>query len=81
MEKTYIAKGLLEFQMVIPVGGAKIRICFSGGSMGSNGVLPARYTTDNPVIQKIIDNSEQMHTGRIACLTPEKEEEEEDKKV
>lgn len=68
MEKTYIAKGLLEFQMVIPIGRAKIRICFSGGSMGSNGVLPARYTTDNPVIQKIIEDSEHMKKGRIAIL-------------
>ena len=68
MEKTYIAKGLLEFRMAIPLGGAIIRICFSGGSMGSNGILPARYTTDNPVIQKIIEDSPHYHKGRIDVL-------------
>lgn len=68
MTKTYIAKGLLEFQMTIPVGGAYIRICFSGGSMGSNGVLPARYSTDNEAIQKIIENSDHFFEGKIALL-------------
>lgn len=64
--KTYIAKGLLEYQMTINVGGAIIRICFSGGSMGSNGVISARYTTDNKAIQRLIEESRQ-YKDRIIC--------------
>lgn len=57
MTKTYIARGLLDYQATLNVGGAMIRICFSGGSMGTNGIISARYTTDNAALQKIIENS------------------------
>lgn len=65
---TFIAPGLLEFKMTLNVGGALLPICFSGGSMGSNGVLPARYTTDNQAIQKIIMESPQFKSKRIRRL-------------
>ena len=68
MKKTYAARGLLEWQMVIDVKGALLRICFSGGSMGTNGVLAARYVTDNPAIQKMIENSEQFRKGIVYLL-------------
>lgn len=63
--KTYAARGLLDWQMAINAGGAIIRLRFSGGSMGSNGVIPAKYTTDNPVIQHLIETSEHFKNGRI----------------
>ena len=63
--KTYIAKGLIEFNMHIRVGGASLRICFSGGTMGSNGVIPAKYSTDNPALQAIIEKSDQFKKGMI----------------
>ena len=63
--KTYIAKGLLDFQMSVNVQGAIIRICFSGGYMGPNGVVSARYSTDNPALQKIIEQSEHFKIGRV----------------
>lgn len=68
MTKTYIARGLLEWQLALKISGAVIRICFSGGSMGSNGVIPAKYVTDNPAIQSIIEKSEYFKNGRIYCL-------------
>ena len=67
-KKTYAARGLLEWQMALNVGGAILRICFSGGSMGSNGVLPAKYTTDNPAIQKVIEKSKHFISGKIFLL-------------
>lgn len=67
-EKTYAARGLLEWQTVINTGGARIRICFSGGSMGTNGVLPAKYTTDNPAIQRMIEDSPYFKKGRIYVM-------------
>lgn len=62
---TYAARGLLDWQLALNVAGAIIRICFSGGSMGSNGVVPARYTTDNPAIQKIIEKTRYFEKGKI----------------
>ena len=72
MMKTYIAKGLLDFRMSVEVGGAIIRILFSGGSMSANGVIPSRYSTDNPALQKIIEGSQQYKSGRVQLLNPPK---------
>lgn len=63
--KTYGIRGLLECHLSIPSGGAEIKIHFSGGSMGSNGILPARYTTRNPAIQYLIENSGEYKSGVI----------------
>ncbi|MCH5232004.1 MAG: hypothetical protein J1E78_00090 [Muribaculaceae bacterium] len=65
MKKTYYAKGLLEWQVALKHNGIVLRLCFSGGSMGSNGVIPARYETDNPVIQRIIEGSDYFKEKRI----------------
>lgn len=70
-KKTYAARGLLDWQMALNVGGAILRICFSGGSMGINGVIPARYTTDNEALQRIIENTPQFNSGRIFLLHEE----------
>ena len=63
--KTYAARGLLEWQMALNAGGAILRICFSGGSMGANGLIPAKYTTDNIAIQKIIEDTPAFVHGKI----------------
>lgn len=63
--KTYAARGLLDFQMALNVGGAIVRLVFSGGMMGSTGVVSAKYITDNEALQKIIENSPQFKGGRI----------------
>ena len=73
MKITYFAKGLLEFRMNINLNGAILKINFTGGTMGSNGVIPARYETDNPAIQKIIRESPQFKSGKILAL-PSKDE-------
>lgn len=65
MKKIYQAKGLLEYQMTLRLGGVNIRICFSGGTMGSNGVQGGTYITDNPVIQSLIEASRQFTDNRI----------------
>ena len=66
--KTYCARGLLEWQMALNAGGAIIRICFSGGHMGANGVVPARYSTDNAAIQRLIERTPQFASGKIYLL-------------
>lgn len=78
---TYAARGLLDFKMALNVGGAIIRICFSGGMMGSNGVIPAKYVTDNPAIIRMIESSPQYLSHRVykymtEKISPEREERE-----
>ena len=65
MKKTYAAKGLIELQLTLSAGGASFKVCFTGGSMGTNGVLPAKYTTESPVIQNMIEQSQHFINKRI----------------
>lgn len=69
--KTYAARGLLDWQIALNVGGAIIRVCFSGGSMGSNGVIPAKYVTDSIVMQRVIEDSDYYKSGRIVLYHTE----------
>ena len=66
--KTYAARGMIDWQMAINVNGAIIKIYFTGGYMGSNGLMPAKYTTDNEAIQKIIEATPQFESGRIFLM-------------
>lgn len=72
VRKTYAARGLLDWQMALNIGGAIIRICFSGGSMGTNGVIPAKYTTENPAIQRFVEDTAYYKNGRIFLLNETK---------
>lgn len=66
--KIYGARGMLDWQMALNVSGAFLKICFSGGYMGGNGVIPAKYSTDNKVIQNLIEKSRQFESGMIVLL-------------
>ncbi|MCH5226059.1 MAG: hypothetical protein J1D77_08645 [Muribaculaceae bacterium] len=68
IKKTYGARGLLEWKLALNVGGAIVKIYFSGGSMGTNGVIPAKYSTESPAIQKMIEASEHFSTGKIFLI-------------
>lgn len=39
--------------------------------MGTNGVLPAKYVTENEAIQKIIEDTPHFTSGRIFLLKSE----------
>ena len=41
---------------------------FTGGALTSYGVTPAEFTTSNPFIQKVIENSSYFKEGRIKVL-------------
>ena len=68
MTKTYAARGMIDWQWALNVNGAIFKIWFTGGSMGSNGVIPAKYTTDNEVIQTIIEKTKEYKSNRIILL-------------
>ncbi len=68
MKKTYAVRGLLDYQIDIPVGAARISIPFAGGAFTKYGNLPAQYATTDPAIQQIIENSRPYRQGRIYKL-------------
>lgn len=69
MEKiTYGALRLVDWVAQIKAGAATVKVHFSGGALTSYGVTPAEYTTSNPFIQKVIENSSYFKEGRIILL-------------
>lgn len=77
MKKIYYAKGMIEWQAAFKHNGIVLRLLFSGGCMGSNGIIPAKYTTDNRAIQRIIESSDYFKEQRIIAIeVPEEDESE-----
>lgn len=62
---TYEIHGQIERNSYFRIGKALIRIEFTGGAINSTGVYPAQYTTDNPLFQRAIENSEAFRNGEI----------------
>lgn len=66
MEKiTYGVPGLVDWVAQIKVGAATVKVHFSGGALTAYGVTPAEYTTDNPFLQRVIEQSQYFKSGRI----------------
>lgn len=69
MEKiTYGTPRLVDWVAQIKAGAATVRVHFTGGALTAYGVTPAEYTTDNPFIQKVIEQSTYFKEGRIITL-------------
>ena len=65
---TYGAPRLVDWVAQIRAGAATVRVHFTGGALTAYGVTPAEYTTDNPFIQKVIEQSAYFKEGRIIFL-------------
>lgn len=59
MRKVYKINGKTEAHEVFtsPSGKTKVKIAFTKGNLDPKNTVPARYTTDSPVIQAFIENS------------------------
>lgn len=62
---TYEIHGQIERNSYFRIGKALMRIEFTGGAINSTGVYPAQYTTDNPLFQRAIENSDAFRSGEI----------------
>lgn len=62
---TYEIHGQVERNSFFRIGKALIRVEFSGGMVNSTGVYPAQYTTENPLYQQAIENSQAFRSGEI----------------
>lgn len=67
-KKTYGVIGMMEFQAVIKVGRNTMKIPFSDGSLSALGNNPAKFTTDNFMVQHAIENSSEFKRGLIRLI-------------
>lgn len=59
----------MEWYCRIRVGGAHMDVHFTGGSMTGRGNVPAKYMTENPLVQTVIENSAYYKEGRIQLIS------------
>lgn len=65
---TYAVYNMIEWISVLRLGKAKMKIPFVGGSITPQGVIPATFTTENPIAQMAIERSAEFRRGKIRIL-------------
>lgn len=60
--------GMMEYQAIIKIGRATLKVLFTDGSMTSIGQNPAKYTTSDFLTQHAIENSSDFKRGRIQVV-------------
>ena len=74
---TYGVYGMMEYQAIIKIGRATLKVMFTDGSITAMGQNPAQYTTSDFIVQHAIENSSDFKKGRIHVVnTIELDEEE-----
>lgn len=63
--KTYSIMGHISCSMVFRMGQLKIRANFEGGSLTSQGIVPAEYKTSDMLVQHIIESSDKYKKGLV----------------
>lgn len=65
---TYGVYGMMEYQTIIKIGRATLKVSFTDGSMTAIGQNPAKYTTSDFLVQRAIENSSEFKKGRIMVV-------------
>lgn len=65
---TYGVYGMMEYQSIIKIGRATLKVMFSDGSMTAIGQNPAKFTTSDFLVQRAIENSSEFKKGRITIV-------------
>ena len=60
--------GMIEYQSLVKIGRANMKVHFTNGSMNAIGVSPATFTTSNPLTQMAIENSRDFKRGLIKII-------------
>ena len=70
--KTYCVKGLMEWSLELPTNlpgdvpqKKYITVRFQGGQITGYGVSPARFSTPDPLTQRLIEATPQFKSGKI----------------
>lgn len=59
---------MMEYQSIIKIGRATLKVLFTDGSMTAIGQNPAKYTTSDFLVQHAIENSSEFKRGRITVM-------------
>lgn len=65
---TYGVYNLIEWHALLRMGKATVKVPFTGGSITTQGVTPATFTTEDPVIQFAIEKSPEFLNGKIKVV-------------
>lgn len=65
MITTYGVFGKVEYVLSLIIGCSAVTVDFDGGSISSRGVIPASYTTNNPLIQRALEATPEYKHGII----------------
>lgn len=65
---TYGVYNLIEWHALLRMGKATVKVPFTGGSITTQGVTPATYTTEDPIIQFAIERSPEFTRGKIKIV-------------
>lgn len=60
---------MMEYQTIIKIGRATLKVLFTDGSMTAIGQNPAKYTTSDILVQRAIENSSEFKKGRIMTVS------------
>ena len=60
--------GVVERYTAFRFGKTNIRVTFEGGSIGASGIIPAKFATDNPIIQQAVESSKLFKEGAVVVL-------------
>lgn len=64
----YGVRGMMEYQALLRIGKASLRVTFTDGSATAMGSVPATFATANPVVQMAIEHSREYQSGLISKL-------------
>lgn len=59
---------MMEYQTIIKIGRATLKVLFTDGSMTAIGQNPAKYTTSDFLVQRAIENSSEFKKDRIQVV-------------
>lgn len=59
---------MMEYQSIIKIGRATLKVLFTDGSITAIGQNPAKYTTSDFLVQHAIENSSEFKRGRITVV-------------
>ena len=65
---TYGVYNLVEWHARLRMGRATVKVAFVGGAITTQGVTPATFITEDPVVQFAIENSPEFKSGKIKII-------------
>lgn len=65
MKKTFYAPGYMDLTLILGTACAPVKVEFTGGSSSGYGSAPARFSTEDPILQILIEDSAEYKNGLI----------------